>query len=122
MFLDGEGNLNLYLQDTSRKAQAEASIERVFGVDRFKGATVRVLEAKYGFLDLYEWRLKMRPVVLGMQGVVSLDIDETRNRITVGLEEMQVEAVVETELAKLGVPRDAVIFEKATRPIAIDWP
>jgi hypothetical protein len=117
MFLDGEGNLNLYLQDASRKAEAEAAIASVFGAARFEGAAVRVLEAKYGFLDLYDWRLKMRPVVFGMQGVVSLGIDETRNRISVGLEEMQVEAAVEAELAKLGVPRDAVIFEEAARPI-----
>jgi hypothetical protein len=89
----------------------------VYGADRFEGGGVRVLEAKYGFLDLYEWRLKMRSVVFGVKGVVSLDIDETRNRIRIGLEEMQAQAAVEAELVKVGVPRDAVILEEATLPI-----
>jgi hypothetical protein len=114
MFLDDDGNLNLYLLDSSQKVQAEAAIESVFGADRFEGATVKVLEADFAFADLHRWRQDMRRWVLGLPGVVSLDIDETRNRISVGLEEMEAQAAVEAELAKLGVPRDAVILEVDT--------
>ncbi len=114
MFLDESGNLNIYLLDSSQKDEAEAAIANVFGAERFEGSAVRVLQAQYGFLELYHWRLDMRPVVLGIPGVVSLDIDDTRNRVRVGLEEMEVQAAVEVELAKLCVPLEAVIFELDT--------
>jgi hypothetical protein len=114
MFLDENGNINLYLQDASQKAQAMTAVESVFDADIFEGAAVKVLKADYAFADLHRWRQDMRPVVLGLSGVITLDIDEKRNRITVGLEEMNEQAAVEAALEKLGVPRDAVILEPAS--------
>ncbi len=111
MFLDANGVLNIYLVDPSQAGEAAAAIASVFGADRFEGAAVKVLEADFSFADLHRWRQEMRREVLGLPGVVSLDIDETRNRITVGLEDMEAQAAVEVKLAELGIPRDAVILE-----------
>jgi|GEM_PF-3474697 len=42
------------------------------------------------------------------------DIDDAKNRLTLGLEKMDAETVslVEHELARLGIPREAVILEE----------
>ncbi len=116
MFIDDSGNLTLLLSDASKASNAQAALATALGADRFAGAPIHVLEAQFGFLDLYAWRLEMRSGVLGLPGVVSLDIDERSNRLRVGVEDMKVAGDVEAALAQLRVPKDAVIIE-AVEPV-----
>ena len=46
-----------------------------------------------------------------MPGVTTLDIDDFSNRLRIGVEEAGVEGRVEAELARLGIPREAVDIE-----------
>lgn len=60
-----------------------------------------------------EWFDRMS-ILHHLPEVTMSDIDDAKNRLTIGLEKMDAEAVslVEHELARLGIPREAVILEE----------
>ncbi|MEM8964497.1 MAG: hypothetical protein AAGD38_23625 [Acidobacteriota bacterium] len=99
LFYDEDGTPNVYLKDTSMASR--------FGIP----ANVRVLEADYDFRELHDFRAQMRGSVFDQPGVVSLDIDESTNRVTIGVVERQAITAVDrfARIAELaGVPADAV--------------
>jgi len=116
MFIDQEGSLSVYLLDVTQKTAAEATIAAVFGRDRIPPSGIRVLQGQYSFLQLKQWHDRLSPVVLAIPGVILTDIDEAKNRLRVGVERLKMTSRVEQQLAKLGIPREAVIIEE-TEPI-----
>ncbi|HEX8696236.1 MAG TPA: hypothetical protein VF746_27710 [Longimicrobium sp.] len=113
MYYDRAGRLNVFLTDTTQRGAAAAAIEPVLG-PRQRGAArdFRVLRGRFGFAELKQWRSRLDPEVLGMQGVVFTDIDEARNRVVVAVENAPVRTRVAAALARLGLPRDAVLIEE----------
>ena len=83
------------------------------------GPGVRVLAGDFEFTELRAWRHDLRPALLGLPGIVLLDVDETRNRVRVGVERGQA-AVARLRLAitaaRRGIPGDALVVEE-TEPI-----
>lgn len=67
-------------------------------------------EVEYTFLELARYRTVLRGSVFGVPGVTSLGVDESDNRVRIGIEEGSVELEVRDLLATLGVPEDAVII------------
>jgi hypothetical protein len=105
LYLDDAGRLHVYLQDTDRAATFRA-------ID----PDVQIHQARFDFASLQEWRLAAREHVLGRQGAIFVDIDETRNRVRIGVDRSAGEAAVRGLVAALeaaGVPSDAVILEAA---------
>jgi hypothetical protein len=106
--LDEEGRLNVFLKDV-----------RQAGAFRAMDPDVRVHQADFEFARLHEWRLASRASVLAREDVVFLDVDETRNRLRIGVDRSAGrESVVGVlgALRRAGVPRDAVVIER-TEPI-----
>jgi hypothetical protein len=60
----------------------------------------------------------MMPSVLGIPGVVSTDIDEAKNSLTVGVEDQKTQDKVEKHLAELGISRELVNIE-TTDPVML---
>lgn len=80
---------------------------------------VRVHQAEFDFARLHEWRLSSRAGVLAQEGAVFLDVDETRNRLRIGVERSAGRAAMvglTKALRDAGVPREAVVIER-TDPI-----
>lgn len=105
LYLDADGRLNVFLQDAREAAPFRA-------VD----PGVRVHQARFTFDRLHEWRLAARAGVLATDGAVFLDIDETRNRLRIGVDRSAgpgATAAVLGALREAGVPRDAVVIEAA---------
>ncbi|HSL81156.1 MAG TPA: hypothetical protein VLF66_00175, partial [Thermoanaerobaculia bacterium] len=108
LYLDDEGRLNVFLKDT-RMGEAFRSID----------PDVRVHQADYDFARLHAWRLESRAGVLGQTGVVFVDVDETQNRLRIGVERSAERATLiglAKALRDAGVPREAVVIER-TDPI-----
>lgn len=116
-FFDQNGDLTVYLIDTPVSV-AEAAILSVFGFDDritpFLGR-IKVLQGQYGFLQLKGWYDRIRGIVLG-PGTVFADIDESRNRLKIGVENLQAAGLVKEQLSRLNIPLEAVIIEE-TKPI-----
>ena len=72
---------------------------------------VRVLPAQYDYLQLAAWYNAIDPV-LGVDNVVLIDLDSSKNRLVVGIEEGTSSTEVERKLKKLGIPRGAIIIEE----------
>lgn len=104
LFYDAEGYPNVYLTDPEAKV-AVSSLKSL--------GDVRVLRGDYEFERLVEWRKALRPT-LGQPGVVYLDVDETRNRVVVGLDATRGKSLDRGALAKAvadrGVPAGAVVY------------
>ena len=106
MFLDGD-KLTVYLTNPGNEIAAERAIAAVFGPDRIPAGGVQVLRAQYGFSQLKTWREKMGSL-FDINGIVSTDIDETANRLKVGVEGTWAIPAVNHELKRLGIPNGAV--------------
>jgi hypothetical protein len=123
MFYDADGRLNVYLTPAARQsAQAKDNVLSTVGVSlRAQGrgvpaaGDVVVLEGTRDYQELASLHDRVLPL-LGESGVVFTDIDETRNRISVGVLAGTSEAGIIDALQGLGVPSDAVSLE-VTRAI-----
>ncbi len=117
-FLDGHGELNVYLTDgPAQKAAAISAIAAVFSPHRPKIAqqaqqNIKVLQGQYDFAQLREWKIKARSLFSTFPEITALDADEQQNRVVIGVETFDVVASIEPELDKLNVPRQAVEFER----------
>ncbi len=121
MFFEFQGHhytgvLSIYLLDASHKDAAMRAIMTVFTPiypDLLPPREIRVLQADYSFLQLKEWFDRIG-VLHTMPDVTMSDIDDLSNRLKIGLVKMDAEtiALVERELAKLEIPREAVILEE----------
>ncbi len=101
LFYDADGHANLYLLDPGR-----APLVKALGQD------ARILQGRFDFRDLYRWRGELRSL-LAHPGVVLLDIDETRNRIRLGIEDTKASTLreLDRELAVRKIPQAAVLVE-----------
>lgn len=118
MFIDSNGLLAVYLLDTKQLRAARSAIEAVFGSSRVPAAGVRALQGQYAISQLNAWT-KRAGALLEMSGVTIVDLDEAKNRVTIGVEEGSRTEAVEQALSSLGVPRAAVVIEVtgAIRPV-----
>jgi len=108
MFVEGDV-LKIYLTNPSQKSAAVDAIASAFGRERAEN--VQVLQGKYSFAQLKKWQNRAGEL-FDMQETVYTDVDEKENRVKIGIDSSDFKAV-EQRLTKLGIPRDAVIIEKA---------
>jgi hypothetical protein len=121
MFFEFDGRqytdvLHVYLLDPSQKEAAEKAIITVFSPlypDLLPPREIQVLPAQYSFLQLKGW-FDLMGILHNLSEVTMSDIDDTKNRLTLGVLKMNTETVtlIEQELAKLGIPRAAVVLEE----------
>jgi hypothetical protein len=99
------GVLNVYL--TNRGPAARAAAKRALRHGNF-----RVLKARYGFAQLDAWKKRLTAGILGRAGVILTDVDDARNRLTVGVLDKRARLLIEARIAALGIPREAVRIEE----------
>jgi hypothetical protein len=111
LYLDERGTTHVYLQDLSLAEKVQDL-----------GEQVEVHQGEYDFRDLYAWKDELRPL-LSREEMVSLDIDEQRNRLVLGVVADSAEAF-RAELASLlrdtRVPPEAVIVEAAEPDVPME--
>ena len=102
LYLDERGTTHVYLQDLSYVREVQGLGERV-----------EVHQGDYDFRDLHAWKSEVREL-LSRPGMVSLDIDETRNRLVITAERAYAERL-RAELRELlrptSVPVAAVLVD-----------
>jgi len=118
MYVDeGSGNLYIWLTDQGQSLSSAArALQGVLGDRSLAGLTPVALPAKYTFIQLKAWSDAMAPV-LSIPGVVSTDIDDRNNRLSVGVEDPDQQGpLVQTQLRALGIPVEVVEIVK-TEPV-----
>jgi hypothetical protein len=115
MFVDADGQLVLYLLDTSQLPAVRSAVEAVFGADWMPPAGLRAVQGQYTVSQLAAWT-RRASAVLQLKGVTLVDLDEARNRVAIGVEDRSRAKKLEKKLASLKVPRAAVVID-VTGPI-----
>jgi hypothetical protein len=117
MFLDEAGELNIFLVDPSVRGAALDALAPLLGAKELPTSHMRVLEGTYRYAELEEWNRSLTSV-LEIPGVSLTDIDESRNRLRVGLESEEGGEELDRRLMELGIPLDAVLIE-VTGPVSL---
>lgn len=114
-YLDADGTPVMFLTEGADEARARRAAVRSLRAGGAAAATessLRIRRAEYRYLDLHEWHRGISPEALDVDGVVFTDLDEARNRVTIGVEAFAAEGAVRAAAARLGVPPDAVVIER----------
>ena len=109
-YLDPSGATVVLLKNPSARPAVEAYVARQHG--RAAGAVRRV---QWDFAQLKSWGDALGPL-FDLPGVYTLDIDEVRNRVRVGVADRADRAAVFAEAARRGVPVGAVAAEVEPAP------
>lgn len=109
-----DGEVTVLLTDVSRLAPARQALSEVMRDDRLSAAT-RVEPADHPYDRLFQWKLALTPV-LAMPGAISLDIDESRNRLVIGILDLSDRPSVEEAVESRGVPLEVVSLELSAVP------
>lgn len=124
-YFDKDGNLVAFLTDLNQRAAARAVLEPVLRArtaSKRQAAsgqpTVVFRQADYRFAELTQWRDRMTDPVLNISGVVFTDLDESGNRLKVGVASASAREAARAKLVDLGIPAGAVVIED-TEPIKL---
>ncbi len=118
-----EDNETLYVyvtQDSEYTLNTEAvkrTIKDVIKADPTRGRALRLIPAKYSMLRLYEWYDQAQDVVWRNPNVVLTDLEEGKNRIEIGVNSSDAIKKVETSLASLSIPSDAIVVHVRELPV-----
>lgn len=107
MFIDADGRLAVYLLDTSTLPATRKAIDAVFGSSGLP-ADSRAVQGQYSISQLKSWTDRAN-ALLEMDGVTMVDLDEGKNRVTIGIDSDSRSKAVEQALSRTGIPRAAVL-------------
>jgi hypothetical protein len=118
MFIDRDGRLTVYLLDSAQLPAARAAIETVFGRGVVPAAGLRAVAGQYTVSQLAAWT-QQAAGVMELSGVTFVDLDEARNRVTIGIDDSSKAQAVRQILGSLDIPSGAVVIDTADpiRPV-----
>lgn len=77
---------------------------------------MEILHGPYTFIELYNWKSEMNSEVLPMEGVFSIGVDQSRNKVSVGVKDKAAKETVVMEMDRLNISDDAIVFYQMTPP------
>jgi hypothetical protein len=119
MFIDPAGKLVVYLLDPNQLPVARSAIEGVFGPARIPAAGVRALRGQYVVSQLLAWTKSAR-ALLERRGITLIDLDEAKNRVTIGVESESRTQAAKQALSSLGIPPAAFVIKVTGRIRPVD--
>lgn len=95
----------------SKLASAQAVIAKVLNRPALLRLHAVAINARYTFTELKGWFDQVAPAVLAIPGVVSVDIDDVRNVIQIGVSKAGDADTVRTTVQQAGMPPTALRIE-----------
>ena len=120
-FGSSDGRLTVYLVDPSKKQSALTALAATVtdpGVRRDIARGVRVLQGRYDYGQLTDWRGRLGSIV-AQGGVTFTDIDEVQNKVSIGVERAADRSRVASAVGRLGIPAEAVVIQE-TGPATLE--
>ncbi len=119
-YYDSDGNFVVLATDTAAAEAGRGVFEREHrNHTKSDRGSVVVRPAKYRFLELAAWRDATVGAFAEEPWIVSVDLDEVENRITIGVDKADapsIRATVMQRLTSLGVPPEALRIFGTDRP------
>jgi hypothetical protein len=91
---------------------ARAIVAAALGDASLAAERVVPLLGRYSFAQLHRWHTRITARVLGMTGVTSTDVDDRRNRIAIGVDDLRLTPLIRARMNAMNVPLDAVVIER----------
>lgn len=116
MFWTDRGEPVAYLQDLTDAGlpQTRNTLEGFMGARQLPGTSqISFRLGAFSWNELYTWREALREDIFSIQGVTRLGIDESANRISVGITSETMEPQVRQLASRLRIPAAAMIFTTA---------
>ncbi|MGQ0703203.1 MAG: hypothetical protein ACT4PM_08745 [Gemmatimonadales bacterium] len=110
-YINENGAPTVWLTDPSRRAQAAAALAGFLESFGWTEADLVVRQAQYDWIQLDAWYREAWPRVLTLQGAVSTDMDEGKNRLRFTGLDASVLTNITSTLTSLGIPREAAVIE-----------
>lgn len=110
MFVGEDGALHVYARDPTAAAAAAAG----GWLEKTLGAALRIDRGDFTFAELLAWKRALAPA-MALPGAASLDVDEARNRVVLGVRRGIATADrdrIGEAVADAGVPAGAVLVEE----------
>jgi hypothetical protein len=108
-YVDGS-SLNVWLTDDGESL--DAAVQEILSLPEHHGLadlTPEALPARYSFLQLFCWHWYQMSAVPEPDGIILTDIDDAKNRLTVGVEDLAAQGpAVRAWLVEAGIPLEAV--------------
>lgn len=113
LYFDADSNLTIALVDPSREQAARAAVQPVLDSWNERVPVTRVSSATFDFAQLVAWKQLFTATELRTLGAVSIDVDEVRNRVVIGVGESTplVQDRLRQLLSLLRIPANAVAIE-----------
>ncbi|MBM3642572.1 MAG: hypothetical protein FJX15_14980, partial [Alphaproteobacteria bacterium] len=133
MYFDEKGALQVYMKNAAELRSADSmkaarsrvtsAIANVLGADFLTQNAARkgraqepnIIKGDYDVIELAKWKKSVSPALDG-QEIVFVDLDERRNRVTIGVVGDPSRQRFEALAKSLGIPFEALIIEE-TQPI-----
>jgi hypothetical protein len=107
VFVARDGAPVVYLTDPGRLDAARGPLAGYLQRHGLDAAQLRVERAAFELAQLDRWFLAASPAVLSQAGVVFLDLDESRNQLTIGISDPGAERAIRATLSRLRIPEAA---------------
>jgi hypothetical protein len=111
-FFDQDGAPTVYLKDVAARPAVERALGSYLGVRGLRASAMRVRRGDFDWASLERWQTEAGVEALAMPGTVFVDADESRNRVTIGVERGTPAARVTAAMSRLGVPAAAVVVQE----------
>jgi hypothetical protein len=115
-YFDERGDLIVRLVDRKWESEAVAAVAPLASRAIDALSSTRVISADYDFRQLNNWKQIARMEILPLPGVITLDVDEVKNRLFIGVEDTQLIPTVESALQTTSIPKEAVVMGEASVP------
>jgi hypothetical protein len=117
MFYGPSGELVIYLTDLRAQTAARGVVSSHFVSNRREtpAKAVRFVLGRYTFQQLKTWQDRAMPL-LANADVIYTDVDETANRVRIGVDKGARLPALERKLRDLAIPRNAATFAIVERP------
>ncbi len=99
--------LNVFLTNLESRPAVERALAAAYGAEGLPARGIQVRQGQYGFAQLKAWQDEAG-AVFDLPGVVFTDVDETLNRVAIGVEDKAAGAAVTQALMRLQIPLKAV--------------
>src|SRR5438067_11921698 len=106
LFLDARGRPTVYMRDIRLRTVAQRALAACARAQGLAPADVQVLPGAYELPRLQRWFDDATRVVLASDDAVSVDLDESMNRLDIGVATTGAQHTAEAQLARLGIPGD----------------
>lgn len=128
LFINKSGQLSIYLTNPeSQEAKAKEVLSNskliadMLSQLQDQGysvsiANMEILNGQYTFLQLYNWKSKIGEKIFPMDGAYTNGIDQSVNKVSVGVKDKAVRDKVVKKLPQLNIPENSVMFYQMTPP------